>query len=471
MDIRFQKVSLVSAARKIIFIMPFSLCFFIQLSKINTDIMNFSEVWLILSPFNLLEAMKAGHTPYYYYLVRFFQVFNVFDIKPYVYLRFINCLFNIAALLYIYKTIKEIFDPKTAFWTTFCFSLGSFFLETTITAIRYPIVNFLFFFSLYNFLAYLRTKSNRYYYFFVASELLVTSLDFHAVFGCLFKLLFILFFRKQLDRKLIVAAVVVGINFIFTNIFIYILARPELGKHLHWLAALNNFGYFKNAFVPNFFFNTLAFKSLRFMWTSFFILFFLIIFILNKIRDRRAGIIILFLSTCFLLLGLAQYATKIQYFMAKYLIFLIPFVLSLFFYAMPGRKNILAYLFCAFIGYNTVIFYPTICSSKYSHIFRDIEKYRPTICLNRHDGYVPQTIVESLYPDIKIKRSGWIRACLYGINETILVVSRYETSYFNENRDEILNIYVPRYNKIIDHLVDEAAILVYSIYSRKQEIH
>ncbi len=456
--------------KRAVFALPFLICFFIQLSKINNDIVSFSEVWWILSPFRSLETVQGGHTPYYYYLVRFIQIFNVFDIAPYAYLRFINCLFNIAALAYIYKAFKEFLDQKTAFLTILCLSLGSFFLGATVTTVRYPLVNLLFFFSLYNFFAYLRIRSNRYFVLFFISELIVTSLDTHAVFGCIFKIFYLVFYKLRIDRKLIIAAILLGINFIVTNFFIYIVARPFIWSHVGWLASQNNFIYFVNEFLPNFFFNTLSFEFPLIAWLALIVLFIFFIFILIKIRDRGVKTIALFISTCFLLLGLIQYATKLQCFTTKHFIFLVPFILSLFFYVIPERRRILSYLFCAFIGYNTVISYSAICASNYTYIFRAIERYRPTICLSLHgSGFVPETILKSLYPSIQIERVESIKSNSSYSAKTLMVVSSYNSNDFIGSSIEILKVPLSGYTKILDYYFEYCPgyTCVYSIYKRE----
>jgi hypothetical protein len=454
--------------KRVILALPFLILFLIQLSKINNDIVSFAEVWWIISPFKFLEPMRGGHAPYYYYLVRFFQLFNIFGITPYVYLRFINCLFNIAALFYIYKTFKVIFDEKIAFLTIFCLSLGSFFLGTTVTTVRYPLVNFLFFFSLYNLLMYLRVRSDRYFIMFFAGGLIVTSLDVHAVFGCLFVLFYILFYRIHLDRKLIIAVVLLGINFIITNLLIFIVARRFIWHQVGWHALQNNINYFVGESMPNLFFNTLTFKYPIIMWISFLILFCFFILIMAKIRDRRVMVIVSFVVCCFLFIALVQYATKLQCFIVKYLIFLIPFMFSLFFYVIPGRRKIMAYLFCFFIGFNTAISYSSICASDYTYIFRAIERYKPTVCLSLYDsGFVPETILRSLYPSIQVERVKAINNDTSYKAKALLLVSTYNSINFNLNKVKILNIPLLGYTRVLGYYFEYCPgnTSVYSIYT------
>jgi hypothetical protein len=386
-----------------------------------------------------------------------------------VYLRLINCLFNIAALAYIYKTFKEFLDQKTAFLTILCLSFGSFFLSATVTTVRYPLVNLLFFFSLYNFLAYLRIRSNRYFVLFFISELIVTSLDTHAVFGCIFMIFYLVFFKLRIERKLIIAAILLGINYIVTNSLIYIIARPFISSHLGWLALLNNFNYFVNDFLPNFFFNTLVFEAPLIAWLSFIVLFIFFILILIKIQDRGVKVIVLFILTCFLFLGLIQCATKLQYFTTKHFIFLIPFILSLFFYVIPERRRILSYVFCAFIGYNTAISYQAICASSYTSIFRAIERYKPAICLSlNRSGFVPETILKILYPNIQIERVESIKSNSSYSAKTLMVVSSYNSKDFNMRSIEILKVPLSGYAKILDYYFEYCPgnTSVYSIYKR-----
>jgi hypothetical protein len=273
------------------------------------------------------------------------------------------------------------------------------------------------------------------------------------------------------DRKIVAAAILLGINFIAINTSIYFFAKPFIQSHIGWLASKNNPSYFLDEFIPNFFFNTLVFKTRWIAGAALGILFFLFVCISRKASDKRVRVVVFFLASCFLLLGLAQYAAKLQFFIVKYFIFLIPFMLSLFFYVMPGPREIGACLFCAFVGFSTVIAYPMIGASKYTPIFRAIEEYKPTTCLSLNlygSGFVQETLLKSLYPSIKIEQIEAVRSDIFYPEKILLLASSYKTADFNIRQNEILSAVLLGHAKVLDYYFEYCPgyTSVYSIYVR-----
>ena len=365
---------------KVVFLIPFALCLILHLLKINNHIFGFGEIWLVISDFGNIEALQAGHTPYYYYFTHFIQAFNFFNINPHVFLRLINLAFATAALLFVYKTIGKLFNYRVAYWTILYLSAGSFYLFATTTTLRYPLVMFLFFVSLNSFFDFIDKKKNKDYFIFMLSEILVTAIDFHAFIGTVFKLIYLIAYKHKLNFRLKLSFTVVSLNYFITNLIVFYFSRKHFVYHLQWLKELCTFKYFFDYFLRNFFINSLYLKPGTLL--VFFLLSVTVFSISKRKKEPVCKVLSLFLSASFFLLLILSFLTKTQFFFATYLIFLMPFWLGLFFYQLSGKEWLAPAFLCLFILWNTITIFPTVLQSGYDPIIEAVEKNKIGLIYN-----------------------------------------------------------------------------------------
>ncbi len=129
------------------------------------------------------------HPPLYYILVKYFSAlwnYNAFGI------RLFSAIFGVLCLVAIYFFALELFDKKTALWTSFLSAIGPFAIQYSQEARMYTMYCFFIILSSYFFLRALKTKEYKFYLlwgFFLGVSALTHFMSF--VFIIVFYLVFL----------------------------------------------------------------------------------------------------------------------------------------------------------------------------------------------------------------------------------------------------------------------------------------